>query len=147
MSSILSLTLADDYGRTTKRLIEMADFATIAEYVTAAAAFVAELNDATELGLVRVDLIRQAITTGFAVEVGANVDVGGTVSGYIVDGNGKKASLKIPHVKPGFVNPDGTLDLTAADLAAYLALFEDAADFFLSDGEQIETWIKGTLYR
>ena len=50
-------------------------------------------------------------------------------------------------MKPGFVNPDGTLDLTDADLAAYLAMFEEDADFFLSDGEQIETWIKGTLDR
>jgi hypothetical protein len=147
MPSLLSLTLLDDYGRTTKRVIEMADMATVAEYVTAAAELVAELDDVTELGLVRVDLIRKAITTGFAVEVGANVDVGATISGYIYGGNGKKASLKVPHIKPGMVDPDGTIDLTDVDLAAYLALFENGADFFLSDGEQIDTWIKGTLDR
>lgn len=147
MPSLLSLTLVDDYGRTTKRVVEMKDQTTIALYQTSVDAFITALAAVTELGVVRADVIRLGMGTPSAAETGSNVDVGATISGFLAAGNGKKASLKIPHIKPGLVEADGTIDLTDVAVAAYLALFESAADFYLSDGEQVATWIKGVLDR
>jgi hypothetical protein len=141
----LSLSFADAYGRETKRIVEVATEDTRAEMVAAAAAFSTLLEAVTDLRLVRADWIVQAVDTGFAVTPGANVDVGGTVSGYLADGNGKKGSLKIPGIKASMVKANGELDLTDEDLAAFLAQFESEGDCYISDGESVDTWIKGVL--
>lgn len=142
----LSLTLADDYGRTTKRILQMGTQALLADYVTAAGAVVEDLEDVTDLALVRADLVIDAIVSGFSVTEGANVDVGATFSGFVEDGNGKKASTKVPGFKASLVDDDGTVPITG-DTADYLANFEDGGYLMLSDGEQIETWIRGSLDR
>jgi hypothetical protein len=141
----LSLSFADAYGRETKRIVEIGSEDTRAEMVAAAAAFSALLEEVTDLRLVRADWIVQAVDSGFAVTAGANVDVGGTVSGYLTDGNGKKGSLKIPGIKAAMVKANGELDLTDEDLAAFLAQFEAAGNCYISDGESVDTWIKGVL--
>lgn len=142
----LSCTLGDAYGRTTKRLYEMDAQTLLADYVTVAGAFKAALQSVTDLQLVRADLLIPAIITGFAVTAGANVDVGATFSGFIKDGDGKKASLKLPGVKASLVDADGSVEITGV-IATWLAEFEDGDDFMLSDGEQIDSWIRGTLDR
>jgi len=143
---LLSLTMQDSYGRQTRRIIEVERPATIELLVVAAGTISTALEAVTDLQLVRADWIIQAVDAGFAGQEGSNVDVGGTISGLLTDGNGKKASLKIAGIKTSFVQGDGSLDLADEDLAAYLALFEsDGGIASLSDGEQIASWIKGSL--
>lgn len=141
---ILSMTLADAYGRQTTRRYEMETQVDILTYQTVADAFSAALQAVTDLALVRADLILQGITAPFAVTAGANVDVGGTFSGYIDGGDGKKASMKLPGVKVAFVDPDGSIPLVGA-IDTWLSSFETAGAFRLSDGETIDAWIRGTL--
>ncbi|MCK5292680.1 MAG: hypothetical protein KAR39_11780, partial [Thermoplasmata archaeon] len=81
----------------------------------------------------------------FAETAGANVDVGATASGWITAGQ-KKASMKIPGIKAALVGSDGAVAISGAT-ATFLALFEDADVFNLSDGEQIDTWIRCALDR
>lgn len=143
-----SLTLADDYGRTTRKLIEIVAQTTLADYVTLAGAFMTHLEAVTDLGVIRCDLVIDDIDTGFALTSGANVDVGATFSGYIHGGgNGKKASLKLPGIKATMLNGDGTVDLADAAIIAFLAYWLDATpeDMLLSDGEHISSWIRGKL--
>lgn len=142
----LSVTLVDDYGRTTHRVYEMEPQALLADYITAAEAFLTALEAVTDLGCVRADFLIPLASAPFAVTAGANVDVGATASGWIVDGNGKKASMKLPGIKASLVSDDGSVAITGAT-ATFLAEFEDAADFDLSDGEQIESWIRAALDR
>lgn len=145
MGAKLSLTLVDDYGRTTKRVIGMEDQVLLADYNTAAAALLTDLAAVSDLGVVKADLIinvEGAEQTD--PDTGANVDVGGTFSGWIALGDGKKASLKIPGVKAALVSSDGSIPITG-DIAAYLANWESTGDFNLSDGEQIDSWIRGAL--
>ena len=142
----LSCTLADAYGRTTHRVYEMDTIVLLADYIIAAGAFKTALAAVTDLQLVRCDLVLPGIVEGFAVTAGANVDVGATFSGYIQDGDGKKASMKLPGIKASLVDADGSVDITGA-IATWLGEFEDGEDFMLSDGEQIDAWIKGTLDR
>lgn len=141
---ILSMTLNDAYGRETHRRYEMETQVDILTYQTVADAFSAALQAVTDLGLVRADLILQGITAPFAVTAGANVDTGATFSGYIDGEDGKKASMKLPGVKPALVDADGSVPITGA-VATWLASFETAGAFKISDGETIDSWIKGAL--
>jgi hypothetical protein len=146
MASKLSCTMADAYGRTTKRVFGMETQATLADYITAAAAFVAALEDVTDLSLQRSTFLIDYDAGVFDVTAGANVDVGATASGWVADAVGKKASMRIPGIKPALVSADGSVAITSV-VATFLALFEDEAAFNLSDGEQIEAWIKARLDR
>jgi len=141
----LSLTLVDSFNRTTKKLIEVETQADLATYLGLAQGIVDDLEDVTDLGVSRVDLILDAAGTGFAATAGSNIDTGGTIQGYVASGNGKKASTKIPGVKLSLVDADGDLDLADAALAAWLDNFETAGACRLSDGETIDAWIGGHL--
>jgi hypothetical protein len=142
----LSVSLVDAYGRTTKRVYGMDSQVDLATYLSVAAAYVDALQAVTDLGTVRVDIIIPSGEAQTAAQAGANVDRGGTFSGFIEDGNGKKASLKLPCPKLSLVNDDGSIPIEGA-VATWLAEFEDDGDFTLSDGERVETWIAGSLDR
>lgn len=147
MGAKLSVTMVDDYGRTTKRVYGMEDQVLLADYETAAAAFLVQIGLVSDLGIVRADLnINVAGLEATDPDEGANVDVGATFSGLLADGDGKKASAKIPSIKAALVSADGSVAIAGA-VATYLALFEEDADFNLSDGEQISSWLRGALDR
>lgn len=145
MGTKLSVTFDDAYGRTTSRVYGMETEALLADLQTNAAAFITAVTAVTDLGCVKANIIVPVTDPTFAETAGANVDVGATASGW-VDAGMKKASMKIPGIKASFVAADGSVAITAA-IATFLALFEDAAKFNLSDGEQIESWIRASLDR
>ena len=141
----LSLTFMDDYGRTTVRRVEIEEQNALLDYSTLATDVTGKYNAITDLALVRTDLVLNMGDTA-AVVAGANVDVGATFQGLLSGGENKKASLKIPGIKAAFVGPDGTIDITQAEIAAYLDEFLTVGgDCLLSDGEQIESWLSGRL--
>lgn len=80
-----------------------------------------------------------------AVETGANVDAGGTV--HVRLNNGKKHALKIPAIDPALVNPDGTIDITAQAITDYVANFETAGQFRVSEGNYVVEILYGELDR
>ena len=141
----LHLTLDDAYGRTTARTYGMEEVTTLAQMQTDAAALLTALEAVTDLGCVKATISFEVTSPEFAETAGANVDVGATASGWITAGQ-KKASMKIPGIKPALVGTDGAVAISGAT-ATFLALFEDAAVFNLSDGEQIDTWIRASLDR
>lgn len=145
MAIKLSITMDDAYGRTTKRVYGMEDEALLANLQISAAALLTALQAVTDLGVVKANFIIPVTDPAFAETAGANCDVGATASGW-VDAGMKKASMKIPGIKAALVDSDGSVPITAV-VATFLALFEDAADFNLSDGEQIEAWIRAALDR
>lgn len=144
-----SLTLVDDYGRQTRKVIEMKDLTLLVDQITALEAVITQLAAVTDLGLVRADLIYEGAGTPFAVTAGANVDVGATFSGYLEAGNGKKASTKVPGIKAALVDDDGSIPLDDADMEDWLELFVEDTPYtlMLSDGETIDYWISGSLDR
>lgn len=143
----LSVTLVDSYGRYTRKLFELQEQAVYGDLETVVNTFLGALEDVTDLGLVRADIIMDGYGTPWSAQAESNIDVGGTVVGFIYDGNGKKGVTKVPGIKYAFVREDGSLDLSAVDLAAYLSWWEHATpwDLELSDGEHIESWISGVL--
>lgn len=146
MSDYLSLTFEDSYGRRTRKLVEMEHQALHADQVAVAVAFSTALEAVTDLGLVRADIIYQAVDEGFDPTAGSNIDVGGTFSGVLYDANGEKASFKIPGIKAALVDPDGSIPLTGA-VGTALAFFVNGTpfDLYLSDGETIDHWLAGSL--
>lgn len=145
MTTKLHLTLDDAYGRTTQRTYGMEETTTLAQMQTDAAELLAALAAVSDLGCVKARISFDVTSPEYAETAGANVDVGATASGWVVDGQ-KKASMKIPSIKPASVETDGSV-LIAGVVATFLALFEDADVFNLSDGEQIDTWIRASLDR
>jgi len=145
MGTKLHLTLDDDHGRTTHRTYGMEEVTTLAQMQTDAAELLAALEAVSDLGCVKASISFDVTSPEYAETAGANIDVGATASGWIVDGQ-KKASMKIPGIKPASVESDGSV-LIAGVVATFLALFEDADVFNLSDGEQIESWIRASLDR
>jgi hypothetical protein len=108
----LSLQLVDDYGRVTRRTYQMKPILLLADIQVAAQAFVNALEDVTDLGVTRADIVIQDEVTGFDPIEDSNVDVGATFTGYITDKAGKKASLKVPGFKSSLVAGDGTVQIT-----------------------------------
>jgi hypothetical protein len=142
-----SLSFVDAYGRQASKRIEVEELTLLADYQAAATAIAGDLAAITDLGLLRMDLV---ISMGedFAVTAGANRDTGATFSGYLYGGEGKKASWKLPGIKPAKVDADGSIDITDTEVKAMLDRFLQASgNLMLSDGEQIDSWISGTLDR
>lgn len=141
---LLSLTLADSFGRTTTKLFEMKQELLHADQVLDAQGIITELENVTDLGVIRADIIYRGVDAGFAPTAGSNIDVGATFTGYIVGGNGKKASLKLPGIKLSLVDSDGSVPISGA-VDTFLNDFEEDMVLYLSDGEQIDSWISGRL--
>jgi hypothetical protein len=119
--------------------------ALLVDIQTNVAAFLAALEAVTDLGCVKATILIPATSPEWAETALSSVDRGGTFSGWVDEGM-KKASLKIPGIKLSLVAADGSI-ADAGVTATLLDEFETAADFNLSDGEQIESWIRGTLDR
>ena len=145
MGTKLHVTLDDDHGRTTKRTYGMEEVTTLAQMQTDAAELLTALAAVSDLGCVKASISFDVTSPEYAQVADANVDTGGTFSGWI-DAGMKKGSMKIPGIKYALVGSDGAIAIAGA-VATFLALFEDADVFNLSDGEQIETWIRGSLDR
>jgi len=141
----LSVTMDDAYGRTTTRVYGMEPEALLADILINVGAFLTALQAVTDLGCVKASIIIPISAPEWAETAGANVDTGATFSGWVSVGQ-KKASLKIPGIKATLVGADGSV-ADGGVTATFLDEFEDAADFNLSDGEQIDTWIRGALDR
>jgi len=137
--------LGDAYGRRTVKRLEVEEQALLVDYLAVALAVATDLEAVTDLQLIRMDLTL-SMEQSFDVTAGANVDVGGTFSGYIDGGDGKKASHKVPSIKAALVDPDGSIPIEGA-VSDYLDNFLTAGDLMLSDGETISAWISGTLDR
>lgn len=148
MPGFLSVTLRDGYGRETSKRIEFADQVLLADYVLNANGLLTDLDAVTDLEIVKASMV---LTDGLSLPskdpTGSNVDVGATFSGYVYNGDGKKASHKVPGIDMANVGAGGVIDPAGVAVAAYLSHFEHAGDddFRLSDGEEIDTWIVGTL--
>jgi hypothetical protein len=148
MPGYLSLTLRDGYGRETSKRLEFQDQVLLADYVLNANAMITSLNAITDLEIVRASMVLQdGLSLPAKDPAGSNVDVGATFVGEIEGGGGKKASHKVPGIKMAKVGAQGTIDVTDVDVAGYLNHFVDGStdDFYVSDGEEIDVWLAGSL--
>jgi hypothetical protein len=89
--------------------------------------------------------IRGDIDLAGVAGAGSNIDTGVTVTCQLAD-RPEKASNKWPMPDPAIINPDGTLDLTNAEVIAVENLYVTPGNIaLLSDGEAIDGFISGRL--
>jgi hypothetical protein len=142
------MTLIDGFDRTTTKRVELTDQVLWADLLTNAETYMTNFLAVSDLNIVKAHVqTDDGLTVPSQDPAGSNIDVGATFSGYIGDAAGKKASHKVPGFPLAKVGPQGVIDLTDADVAAYLDLMGDPPDnkVKISDGEWIETWISGSL--
>jgi len=121
----------------------MEEVTTLAQMQTDAAELLTALEAVSDLGCVKASISFDVTSPEYAETAGANIDQGATFSGWI-DAGMRKGTMKIPSIKPASVETDGSV-LIAGVVATFLALFEDADVFNLAHGNQIESWIRGSL--
>jgi len=121
----------------------MEETTTLAQMQTDAAEFLTALAAVSDLGCVKGSISFDVTSPEYAQVADSNIDTGATFSGWI-DAGMRKGTMKIPGIKYSLVGADGSVAITGAT-ATFLALFEDADVFNLAHGNQIESWIKGSL--
>jgi len=121
----------------------MEETTTLAQMQTDAAEFLTALAAVSDLGCVKGSISFDVTSPEYAQVADSNIDTGATFSGWIDEGM-RKGTMKIPGIKYSLVGADGSVAIAGAT-ATFLALFEDADVFNLAHGNQIESWIKGSL--
>lgn len=143
MDGIMSVQLADILGRRTSVKIEVTG-ADAAAVVAAGASVVTALDAVSNLGVLSAQVALPIGVTPSVGVAGSNTDIGGKMRGAS-DVDGKTVVLRIPDPIASAVDTNGGLVKTDVALAAYLAAFETGGVAKLSDGEQVATWLYGTL--
>lgn len=136
----LHVQLADDFnrGRSMNFQADEIDFATMQ---TVATGFLADLAGLTKLEIVTYTIkLKQAYSD--AVTAGANKDAGITLSFRKADG--EKTPLQVPDPVAGVVLGDGSVDLTDANLVAFVDNWL-TGNFRISDGETAVALLSGKL--
>lgn len=138
----LSVTMVDDDQRKTTKEYVSADLADEATALASAAALVDSLQDVTELEIISYRLAQRIVYVG-ALTAGANVDEGATITVRLEDNYDEV--MKWPGPIQAIRNGDGTIDVNSTEVQAYTVNFLAAADWTISDGEQISQVLRGKL--
>lgn len=143
MGNLVAVTLQDAFGRSTTKRFE-AQAATVALAQTYTDAFLAALAAVSDLGQVKaIYEVPLVVTTPVAPGANSNIDVGATLHTVLASARGY--GLKVPGIKYSLVAADGRVDVADAAILAYLAMFEAAGHWQVSDGEKIVSVNYGEL--
>lgn len=134
--------LVDGFSREGEKTFVTQNLADYPAVVAAAAAFLADLQAITGMGV-----LRYTITQEFSVlsgaTLGANKDAGITLS--VRKADSRRDNLKIPGPELSIILPDGTVDIADAIVTGYFANFTTSGDWTLSDGEIATEILSGRL--
>jgi len=139
----VTFRMVDSYSRTSNKGFEGTD-TVLADAITSAEALQADLAAVSLCGMDYRTLRVQTVLSE-AIETGANVDAGGTL--HVRLNNGKQAAIKIPAIDPDLVNPDGSIDIEASAITDFVANFETAGKYRISEGNYVTAILYGELDR
>lgn len=139
-----NVRLRDAFGRATSKRVEI-QAATLADAEAAMVTYLGLLDAVTDLACEGIIFSGVDGSATFAGEASSSVDVGVTFRGRVE--SGEIAVLKVPGFPIAKVGAGGFVDLADLDVAPFLAQYQSAGPLYLSDGEQVTTWIDGTLDR
>lgn len=139
---IVSYVLVDDFAREGVKRFETQNLADYPAVVTAAAAFLTDLQAITGMGVLRYTISQEFSVLSGATS-GASKDAGITLS--VRKADSRRDTLKIPGPELSFLLPDGTVDITDSIITDYFANFTSAGDWTLSDGEVATEILSGRL--
>jgi len=139
----VSFEMVDAYQRSAKKAWETVS--TIADEtaaLAAAAGLATDLGNLTELDILAYTVKQRVVYTDTVV-AGANRDEG--VTFQLRKADNFRGTIGVPGPINGIFNPDGTVILTDAAVAAFISNFLVGGDFTFSDGEQAVALLRGTL--
>ena len=134
--------MEDAHGRRTRKRYQTENFngvdqgADFLSAVAAAQALQADISALSELDVLSFHISYEETVTD-TVTAGANKDEGGSIVVSKV-GSTKRHTMKVPGPAAAVRNADGTLDITNALITDFVANFQVAGDFLISDGEQVD---------
>lgn len=143
MAFEIAVTLIDAFSRTSTKRFENTD-TLVADAAISLGNLWADFAAVSMMGALKRSIAEVAVFTQ-AYDAGANVDAGGTLHCRL--DNGKLYALKIPAIDPALVNGDGSIDIAAAAITDYVANFELAGKFRVSEGNYITAIEYGELDR
>ncbi len=149
--------VTDHFEITIKLVDEGANFSTLtfqcrdaayADCVTAKTALIAALDAITNCVIQRVSINEVWKNDAFAYPAGVETANKLSMTVELAGGIGKKANIKVPGPIDAMFGASGTagynsLDTGNAAIITYTNLFKAAGDFYVSDGEDLETLISG----
>lgn len=143
MGILFTVTAVDASGRSYSKEFEFAttDYATA---LAAASGVIAAYQAVTLGGIKSARFTVPYSVTPTSPTAGANRDEGFTFSAFLDTALGKRASLKIKAVDKSQIAENDVVDLDNEDIAAFLALYTGGT-LYLSDGESVDEFIRGTL--
>jgi hypothetical protein len=141
----INYTLEDSEGRQTARRVEIAEQVDLATYESVVTAFMVELAAVTDLACVKVSVEIHTEDT-FAGEATSNVDEGATFVAELDTTPVRKAVHRLPDPIDAARDGQGNIDLSHADIAAYLALWTSGSTYKLAYND-VDAWVQGTLDR
>jgi len=138
-----SFTLTDAYTRTSTKRFE-GRATVLATAITDAEGLLADIAAISLAGSFK-RTISQTDVISEAVETGANIDAGATIHCRL--NNGKVYAFKIPAFDPALVNSDGTVMVSNAAVTGFIANFEQAGQYRVSEGNYVVEILYGELDR
>jgi hypothetical protein len=137
-----TVKLQDAFDRRTTKRFE-GDFADFATAQAAIIALVFDLDALSDAQVVAYSVGQKSDYAGSLV-AGANLDSGITLS--VMKTDSEKAVLKVPAPDLAVVNADGTVDITNAEVVAYVDNWITGT-WYVSDGEEVDSLLSGKLDR
>lgn len=143
MAIDVSFTIQDAYARQGSKRFEGTD-TLLADAQTSAAALLIDFNALSLTGVVKETYSIDSLIFQ-AAQAGANLDAGATIRTRL--NNGKLYSFKVPAPVAAVINSDGSIDVTSALVTDYIANFEAAGKYRVSEGNYVVDILGGELDR
>lgn len=136
-----SVSMIDSYGRTVTKTYKLrgADFAAADASMTN---IVTELEKVTGARIIQKSVSRQVEVTDTAT-AGSNRDEGVTL--VVLNSLGEKSNLKIPAPESGYLDANGNVDITHADIVSFTNLFKTGQSAFIDRDLNLVSVISGQL--
>ena len=141
MAFSVSFLMVDAFGRSCNKSYDLRG----ADYAAATANVTALLPDVEGITGARVvsTILQEKIVRTDAATSGANRDAGITLT--VLNSLGEKSTLKIPAPEMGYVDPDGTVDITNGEIVAYYENFESGGNAFVDRNLSAVELVSGVL--
>ena len=141
MAFNVTLSLVDDYGRTTSKRYSVTD-ALAADALTSVGALITDLLALSDIGTQKHEITLRTVAAN-SPQSGANKDVGMTL--HCVLDNAKVYPLKVPCPKAAVINADGTIDIEDSKVTDFVDNFLTGGKFRISEGNYITEILYGEL--
>ena len=143
----ITMTLADE-GCNVSTLTFQCRAALYADAVLAKTALIGAIQNMTNCAIQRVSINEVWKNDAFSYPINTETANKLSMTVLLTGGTGKKANLKVPGPSDTLFGASGTagfniLDTSNAAVAVYMNLFKSTGEFYVSDGEDLDSLVSG----